>query len=709
MNRLKQALSSAPSTSVPDAADARDGDNGRALARETLDSINSRRDTLTALHATFASYHKTLSKARPDPRKGDGFTLGVGGKGESRLPIHWFGVALSERAEALRDESDEAYCASLSIVGETCSSISQLSETLCADLCTRYLEDHLERGLDELKTFERLEKETDKKRSALDSYVAKGEKGTNKKLTRQDYEHEVDQLEWGYEEARRRLQTQADDIASAREQDVEALKDLITVQLDFAREYTKLLELAQSGLESLPSLSRHANGRPSSATAASTSRPKPRQSRSYSPSSAPSRSRSSTTVQPPAPSPASTLTSTRMNRSFSESSSTNTGGFSPSNLLSSLGPGRSRRSTVSNSVALEASEGKNGGAGEGKGNRSRSGSVLERFALTGGGKKKDKESSATGVDSGADKDDAAVATDSRSRSNSGGGASRWGSPSLPSMPSFKKLGGGGSGSPSTKKYGTLRDQDDGGFQDDDDEAPSLPLSSLNLDYTTTSSSPSATATRRLPPPLKRTQTAPAFSSSSPSSRSPASPLRTQFFSATAASPVGRVYEAKWSYTPAGDPDDSQKELTFEKGDLIVVKREINSDWWIGTITTRAMPRGRNRQDERDEGMFPSAYVVPHEASRDEDRYGDRSDEDDDEDGRHSLRSSNRTTLSTDSDSEEDEGEYAGRANGARPQSAAPTPLASRSSTPGRKQPPPPPPPRRTTSYSNGNAEGSPFD
>jgi hypothetical protein len=113
MNRLKQSLSFGNGS--PSAPSERP--TAEPLSPEAIESISARRQVLTSISTTFASYHRTLAKERIDPRKTEGALGGIGiGKGESKFPTRWFGQALVEAAEAVRDseaqqgEFDDQYC-----------------------------------------------------------------------------------------------------------------------------------------------------------------------------------------------------------------------------------------------------------------------------------------------------------------------------------------------------------------------------------------------------------------------------------------------------------------------------------------------------------------------------------------------------------------------------------------------------------------------
>ncbi|GJN93926.1 hypothetical protein Rhopal_006985-T1 [Rhodotorula paludigena] len=273
-------------------------------------------------------------------------------------------------------------------------------------------------------------------------------------------------------------------------------------------------------------------------------------------------------------------------------------------IFSILGPNRSRRSTVSSQTGADKEK---SGADKDAKNRSRSGSMLERFALGNKNKKRGGE----GDDETAPSPEGAAS----SAPTSGASTPSRFAPSMPSLPtlgSFKKL----SLQSSPGKYGTLADAHH--------EPSSSPSGSFS------SSASGSASGRRLPPALKRTQTAPAASPtpSSPSRARPPPPLPSR---APAAGPVGQTYRAQWAYKPAAtvpdDEDDEEEgagELELEKGDVVRVEKEVNADWWIG-VGVQGAAQGRR-------GMFPSAYVVPHALEAHSD------DEDDEDEARRGAQS-----------------------------------------------------------------------
>ncbi|GAA5937882.1 hypothetical protein JCM1841_003867 [Sporobolomyces salmonicolor] len=662
MNRLKQSLASLPSFSPS-------GDRATSppLPDERLASLSSRRQVVVNLHATFSSFHKTLAKQRPNPTAET--RLGVS-TGETALPARWVGEALLEGAEVLQRADRAAdgmdrYQSALSTVGEAHVQLAALASSYHDALAVGYL-DALERRLDDYKELEKHLKEAEKRRAALEGVMSKVEKG---KKDRSGYEEELEQAGWMYNDECDALARKADQVDSAVGKDVEALKELIDVQLDFASRYVSLLKDCKAAF-------------PTSAP-------------SYSHASSSARARSSSLHVP--------AVSTRMSRSQSDSSVRAPPPTLAGTFLSPLGPGRARRSTVSSQTSDKDKEKE--GKGEVK-NRSRSGSMLERFAFGAGkkdkSKKKDKENG--GGEADADDQESDRELDEARPSSSGTSTpSRFvpsgiGMPSLPTLGSLKKLT-----APSASRYGTLRDAD-----------------TPTLDSSTT-----FTSSRRLAPPaLKRTQTAPPASSPRPSSprRRPLSPV---FPSSDV---VGQTFISKWAYNPSlADPD----ELELDKGDLVRVEKEVNADWWIG-VTIEGRHEGAR-------GMFPSAYVVPHEPESSASEAGEDHDEDDEQQSAHE-RGRGWTTFS-DADAasrrsstsrprspapHDDQGNdrsalrppaspglTPGRAgvspsgNAASPASRPPPPIpAPRAATP-KKTPPAPPPSRRAAV---GSASGaSPFE
>ncbi|GAA5943069.1 BAR and SH3 domains-containing protein [Sporobolomyces koalae] len=694
MNRLKQSLNALPSFSG--------ASNERAtrdpISEDRLASITARRALVNNHQLAFASYYKTVAKERTNPTITDTTLSGLAGRGETQLPARWFGQTLiesSQSIEVVETEAEERYRDSLALVGEAHLEYSNLAQACNTTLRQGFL-DTLERRLEQFKEFDKLMKDAEKKRSSLEALMAKIEKSKKEKS---EYEFDLDQAEWAYGDACESLDRKAEQIENGTGDDVEALKELIDAQLEFATNYASILQSVRNQLPSPVKQQVRSSSRSESPSNAV---------RSGSPAT---RSRSSTLQVSAA--------STRMNRSLSDSSAQNVPSAFSSSILSSLGPGRTRRSTVSSQSDDKDKEkdSKNG---------SRSGSVLERFALGASKKdkkKKDKNGENVGGTDSTDptekehdhREDAAT----RSRSNSATtgspsrfGSSGWGSPSLPTMGSLKKLA-----SPSSQKYGALRD-DDSGSNHSGGSADRPTIASLDFGSATSSSGHQR---RMTPPPLKRTQTAPPLTipgrSSSPASPRVLSPLRPVALPRMLSSPIGRTYLAKWAYHPSlADPD----ELEFDKGDLIVVSKEVNTDWWIGQVV-----RGRHERGET-KGMFPSAYVVLHEAE-DSEELGQRNGQtlsasrtsvDSDRDHLHRSETTDEDETSVDEE-EFDHGQHPRTGSGpAQPFSytaanvtRSPPPVPQRSAPGTRKQPPPPP--KRTASgnilSTKTSDEVNPFD
>ncbi|GAA6046824.1 hypothetical protein JCM3770_005661 [Rhodotorula araucariae] len=543
MNRLKQSLASLPTPSIPSftsSSSPTDRPTPPPLDHERLDALAAQRAVAADVLETFALHVRTLGKQRANPVQGTG--------NAADLSSRWVGEALCAGAEALTDglrrgtSPEQAYAHVLTATGDLYLRHTHLATAYHDQLNAGFL-DTLERRTEDHKDFERALKDAEKKRTALESLMNKMDKG---KKDPSEYERDLDNAEEIYADECRRLQRKADRLEAALETDVAALKQLVEVQLEYARGYVSLLEDCQSAIEKVPS-------------------------------SSSSRSRSASLQVPPA--------STRMSRSQSESSiHAPAVPTSSAGVFSILGPNRSRRSTVSSQTS-------DGASAEPPKNRSRSGSMLERFAIGNKSKKKDvspaDSPAAEQADPYGEPVDAQAGTGSPSRF----------APSMPSLPtlgSLKKLslssGGGGGGG----KYGSLGEEDAG--------------------TVSPTSSTSSSLSRRLPPALKRTHTAPAMSSTSPSPpprRTVAPPLLAR------STPVGRMYRAQWAYVPGredasadghSDADTDTDtgggggdgELALARGDVIRVESEVNADWWIGTA----------RDGRR--GMFPSAYVVPHD-------------------------------------------------------------------------------------------------
>ncbi|GAA5858592.1 hypothetical protein JCM8547_001379 [Rhodosporidiobolus lusitaniae] len=567
MNRLKQSLSSIQAPQLPTfGSQPQDEDRPTSapLPHSRLEQLTARRKLADDLNSTFAVLHKTLSKQRPGPRSGGNATA---------FPSRWVSETMREGAQELEqsagadDKVEGAYCQALSAVSDLHAHLAELSTELTDALANGYLT-HLEHRVEDHRQLEKSLKEAEKKRVAFEGVIAKVEKS---KKDRSEHEEELDAAEWAYTDACDSLSRKADQADAAVVKDVEALEQLVEDQLAYARKYVEILEECKAVLPSSSSLSSI-------------------------------RVRSSSVSR--------TQSATRMSRSQSESSVRSTQlPSTSSSIFSSLGPNRSRRSTVSSQVAKEdkdksdlSAAGESTSGSNSSKNRSRSGSMLERFALGNKGKKNDTTSTSVAAENG---DDPAVLDKASPTAFGASIPSRFAPsnlsmpamPGLPTLGSLRKLA-----SPSGGRFVSLGDE-----PQRDSSTPSPTFSS--------SSRPGSSSSNR-PPLFKRTQTAPASTSSSPSNTSPrpASPRRAvPPLPSSSNGPVGQTYRAQWAYTPArpraststyassdGENDDEDDgELTLEPGDVVRVEKEVNANWWIGRLVTGEKS-----------GMFPSAYVVP---------------------------------------------------------------------------------------------------
>lgn len=230
------------------------------------------------------------------------------------------------------------------------------------------------------------------------------------------------------------------------------------------------------------------------------------------------------------------------------------GSTTPTGRRSTVGAGSADKSKAARPAIPEALK-----------NRSRSGSMLGRFAPSAILDRRKKEKANGAYD---DEDDSEADRQQHEESDLEGpddptaaaasSPSRFGS-GLPTLGSFKNLSIG-TGTP--KNYGTLAD-----------------------DVASPTSIESASSPRRAP--LKRHQTAPSLQTTSSAGRG--------------TSP--QLVEAKWRF----DASDSG-ELTLEKGDLVQVDEEINSEWMTGRIVSTSDDGvGKSRVGKR--GMFPTAFVA----------------------------------------------------------------------------------------------------
>ncbi|BGP58081.1 hypothetical protein JCM8202v2_005738 [Rhodotorula sphaerocarpa] len=546
MNRLKQSLSSMSTPSLPSFGSGQVSPSSQVPPplepRERLVELAARRRLSSGLLQAYALLHRSLAKEKTDPRS-------MIGHGKTQPPVAWVAGIMTDGAEELRDCASstsngalEDYARVASTVGELHAQLAQLSGGYHAELAANVLA-VLERRAVDFKEYEQVLKEAEKKRSVLDAVMTKIDKG---KKDPAEYELDLDAAQAGYTEVRQRLQRRADQLDESLAEDTQAAREMVAVQLGesershFARSYVALLEDCHGGL-----------------TATSKSRGQ-------------------------------SASATRMTRAQSDSSGTGAAPVITPTIYSVLDHGRSRANTVS-SVTSDSKDRDGAGAVSPK-NRSRSGSVLDRFAFGGRAKKKDA------IGEGDE-------TRSPSSSRNPSSPSRFNAslPTLPTLGSFKKLSvqsdvAGG-------KYSALGDT-----EEYYNTAPPSPTRSPN------------TKSGSHPPAFRRSQTAPDNPSSSATSLSfsPTSPSFRQVpplpSRPTKAGPVGRTYRAQWPYTPTGashgdltDEEDDASDLELERGTLVRIEEEITPDWWRGVVVAGA------RQGRR--GMLPSAYVVAHEVDR----------------------------------------------------------------------------------------------
>lgn len=611
MNRLKNSLALLSTSSTGGAAAAATADDEDHEQRRTI--VSTRRDVLDSVKATSTLYHKHWSKRRPDPRSSSSSSLFKTNKDQQQqLATKWFSLALADVASLEPRSHDSGY---YSIVSDCLSKVDDISVRYVGRFEREFV-DPLDRRIDQCRTFEHSVKRLDKKRDQFRKLKHSSESDNNKSVDskkRDDsVQHELEQLEWEVTDATDDVDRQFREIqlAAARD-DVESLKNLIEAQLEFAKAWTTVLERARDEFDK----HHHDHGNDSNATYCSTAT-------TIDDDDGATRSRAT-----PSAATSSSIASTRMNRSHSDSSGGGGGGrlvmsgvaTGATNLLSSLGPGRrSRRSTVSTSSS-DHDKGNNAM------NRSRSGSVLERFALGSSSSKGDGDR----VSSSSDRTEPVVG-ESKNRSRSGSGSSKWtSSPSLASLARMKPFGSSASpsspssSSPSSKRYGALRDDDGDELspyargvgrlgRDDDDDGSGAAAALVALDpYREPEAPSSTTATtpkRRPPPPLHRTRTAPPATTTTTTT-----PRRL--------SPIGQTFVAKWSFDPTRTGGRGDDELKLDKGDLVVVEDVVNRDWWIGRLV-----EGEGEGETR-RGMFPSLYVALHEEEEEE-----TTTDDDDEQG-----------------------------------------------------------------------------
>ncbi|GAA5850137.1 hypothetical protein JCM3766R1_006939 [Sporobolomyces carnicolor] len=607
MNRLKNSLAllSTSSTGGAAAAAADDEDHEQ---RRTI--ISTRRDVLDSVKATSTLYHKHWSKRRPDPRSSSSSRFKTNKDQQQQLATKWFSLALADVASLEPRSHDSGY---YSIVSDCLSKVDDISVRYVGRFEREFV-DPLDRRIDQCRTFEHSVKRLDKKRDQFRKLKHSSESDNNKSVDfkkKDDVQHELEQLEWEVTDATDDVDRQFREIqlAAARD-DVESLKNLIEAQLEFAKAWTTVLERARDEFDN-----HHHDGNNRNAPFRSTAT-------TIDDDDGGTRSRAS-----PSAATSSSIASTRMNRSHSDSSGGGGGrhvvsgvAMGATNLLSSLGPGRrSRRSTVSTSSS-DHDKGNNAM------NRSRSGSVLERFAL--GSSSSSSKGDGDRVSSSSDRTEPVGGeSKNRSRSGSGSGSSKWtSSPSLASLARMKPFGSSASpsspssSSPSSKRYGALRDEDElspyargvGRLGRDDDDDGSGAAAVVALDPYREPEAPSTTTAtapkRRPPPPLHRTRTAPPATTTTTTT-----PRRL--------SPIGQTFVAKWSFDPTRTGGRGDDELKLDKGDLVVVEDVVNRDWWIGRLV-----EGEGEGETR-RGMFPSLYVALHEEEEEE-----TTTDDDDEQG-----------------------------------------------------------------------------
>ncbi|GAA5973608.1 hypothetical protein JCM11641_007147 [Rhodosporidiobolus odoratus] len=683
MNKLKQSLLSLPTPALPSFGPTSCSDLvPPPLPQPRLDAFTHRRDISSSLQTSFQPFLKNLAKQRPDPSARGNATA---------PPAKWLGQTMMNAAHELKDvdeglEGQEEYRIALSAVGDLHLQLADISIGLADSLSVGYLTT-LEQRSEEHKQFDKAVKEAEKKRSALEAVTIKAEKG---KKDPSEYETEREKAEWDYNDEADALSRHADKLEAALADDVASLRQLVNVQLVFARNYVELLETCATTMPSI---------------------------------SAPSFQRSrSASLQVP-------LATARMSRSQSDSSVRGDPAPPSSSFFSSLGPNRTRRSTVSSQASEKDTPAPHGSGESSTKNRSRSGSVLERFALGNKGKKRESSAPTGDEDQGGDDQDPSSPPSSGGTSSSSRfTSSSLNMPGLPTLGSIKKFATATGGS----KYGSLADEP---------KTVAVPTSPLHTSFSSSPRPGSSNGARMTPPLFKRTQTAPPSTSSSPSPSSPlpsqrraVPPLPPSTF-VSQAGPVGKTYRAQWAHVPAAhsasgldddDDDDDQLELRLSPGDIVRVENEVNSDWWIGSVLPSS-PSSSSANFSGRRGMFPSAYVVPCEESAAGTEDGER---------RRPAGEARWTTFANDSTSLFGSAEGAGSTDGeggsvdesdgedvllARRRSASPfhssaphPPAAARVDpdsapmAPRRTAPRPPASRSRSTTVTKAQAEASPF-
>lgn len=285
--------------------------------------------------------------------------------------------------------------------------------------------------------------------------------------------------------------------------------------------------------------------------------------------------------------------------------------------------------------------------------------MLGRFAPSAlRGKKKKTEKAGEGEDEESDDLDAykheesdiadepeASRSSTPSRTSSGSPVGSRRGTGLPTLSSLKNMSLGSNGS--STGYGSLVED-----------------TSNNASRSNPATSPLAKNGVHRAPTFKRTQTAPTPSA----------------FTRRGA----RYVEARWAFSTT-----ASNELNLDKGDVIFVEREINADWWHGTITSVQLTSAAFRVGQ--EGMFPSAYCVPSQTGGADDEL---------DFGRIKSRDTTYSNLSTEPDTAtEDDGDES--ESDLRQQKVG---LRDAGGAVGQSVPKkmPPPPPRRRT------GESSPF-
>ncbi|GAA5870516.1 hypothetical protein JCM3774_003696 [Rhodotorula dairenensis] len=556
MNRLKQSLSSISTPTLPSfgsssTASPPERATEPPLEQERLDQLAVRHKLTAALLDACSQLLRTVAKERPDPRN----TIA---HGKTKLPVEWLAIVMSQGAVEIEDSltrnssgAVESYAQVIASVGDMHAQLASLSAHYHEQLAGNVL-GVLERRADDFKDFEKGLKDAEKKRTALDAIMAKIEKG---KKDPAEYEQDLDLAQWAYSDSCQRLQRRADQLDDALDEDREVAQQLVSVQLDFARNYVSLLEDCEGSLGSAPT--RSARSRP----------PLPQRSTA-------------------------TPSSARMARSQSESSVQGGKPVIAPTIYSVLGPNRPRGNTVSSASSEKDRD--HSGTSTSK-TRSRSGSVLDRLAF--GGRSKKKDANGGGTIGGDEVEDVHSPTLPRDESSSSPSRFNPTLPSVPALGSLRKLSIQGSAT-GGGKYGSLDDAED---------------------YSTAPPSPTRFSTHPPAFRRSQTAPITANSSNggTPSPTSPGFRRVPPVPSLPPRGPIGCIYRAQWAYTPAagsshgnggggstedeGEPED----LALDRGDLVRIEEEITADWWRGVIVSGSAPGRR--------GMLPSAYIVPHDA------------------------------------------------------------------------------------------------